>query len=197
MKIWNRNDNGKYCVICLAILSMWGTGCGYRTTPARGVKHVTWSRSEGNKETVAGIDQADINIFTWNNGAAFVVWTDGTSTNRGTSPRQPSDPRGSARYDGKIGDMNIECVTPDGLTGKVKIGSESYDLADGRLFLVASKDGTPRICQMSLAKLDLKPDGALTEEQITLEHLRELARTDADIRSFFTNSNAEKQTPKP
>ncbi|NLH15415.1 MAG: hypothetical protein GX455_02440 [Phycisphaerae bacterium] len=185
---------GNRLLVMMAILSCWGVGCGFRHQPARGVKHISWSHSEGSNQGTAGIDNTAIDIFSWNDGAAFVIWSDGSSTHRGTSPRQPSDPRGSARYDGAIGDMKIECVTLDGLTGTVKIGSNSFDLTRGRLFLVATQEGKPRIQQMSLSKLDLKPDGNLTDEQVTLEHLRELAKTDADIREFFLQGTAQTES---
>ncbi len=190
MKMKGQIGLGRF-VVMMAILSCWVAGCGFRPQPARGVKHIIWSRSEAGKEHHPGIDDADINIFTWNDGAAFVVWTDGTSTSRGTSPRQPSDPRGSARYDGKVGDLNIECVTLDGLTGKLKIGASSYELAQGRLFLVGAEETTPRICQMSLTKLDLKPDGNQSDEQMTLEYLRALADTDPEIRAFFLKEDPQ------
>ena len=154
-----------------------------------------WSQSEPGKEAVTGIDDGRVHIFTWGDGAAFVIWGE-NSGGGGTAPRQAGDPRGSARYYCTLGDVRVEGLTPDGRTGTVKIGAESYDLAKGRLFLVSIKDAKPRVKQISLAKLDLKPEGKSTPEEVTTEQLKELAKTDADIQSFFIGAGAGEQSAK-
>ncbi len=170
-------------------------GCGFRASGGRGVKNVSWSRSGQDHPPVAGIDQADISIYTWNDDAAFVIWTDGLPTTSGTVPRQPGDPRRSARYHSSIGNLSVDCLTPDGTTGTVKIGDRSYDLADGRLILLSTQTQSPRVKQCSLIKLNLKPEGTLSDDQITLEQLQDLAKTDPDIRAFFTASGPDVESP--
>lgn len=168
-------------------------GCEYRQSPTRGAKNLSWSHSGLDHPAVPGIDSADVHIYVWNDGAAFVVWSDGAGGSHGTLPRQPGDPKGSARYQGKVGSHTVECLTTDGKTGKVKIGDASYDLGDGPLFLVSTQDQKPRIKQLALSKLNLMPDGKLTSDQITLEHLEGIGKSDADIRQFFIEAAAAGQ----
>ncbi|MEN6309674.1 MAG: hypothetical protein ABFD91_18155 [Anaerohalosphaeraceae bacterium] len=169
----------------LLVMSCLFAGCEFRQSPARGAKNVSWSHSGMDHPAVPGIDSADVHIYVWNDGAAFVVWSDGAGGTHGTLPRQPGDPKGSARYQGKVGNQTVECLTTDGKTGKVKIGDTSYDLGDGPLFLVSTQGQNPRIKQFALSKLNLKPDGALTVDQITIEQLEGVAKSDSDIRQFF------------
>jgi len=89
----------------------------------------------------------------------------------------------------------VECYTPDGKTGKVSFirqPSQSfqsdplgYDLAQGRLFLVSTEGAEPRVKQLPLAKLNLKPDGTLSQREMTTEVLQGLAKTDPELRAFF------------
>jgi len=169
----------------LLAVSFFFMGCEFRKSPTRGAKNLSWSHSGLDHPAVPGIDSADVHIYVWNEGAAFVVWSDGAGGSHGTLPRQPGDPKGSARYQGKVGNHTVECLTTDGKTGKVKIDDTSYDLSDGPLFLVSTQDQKPRIKQLALSKLNLIPDGKLTSEQITLEHLEGIGKSDPDIRQFF------------
>lgn len=168
-------------------------GCEHRQSPTRGAKNLSWSHSGLDHPAVPGIDSADVHIYVWNHGAAFVVWSDGAGGSHGTLPRQPGDPKGSARYQGKVGSHTVECLTTDGKTGKVKIGDTSYDLGDGPLFLVSTQDQKPRIKQLALSKLNLIPDGKLTSDQITLEHIEGIGKSDPDIRQYFLEAAAAGQ----
>jgi len=177
----------------LLAVSFFFMGCEFRKSPTRGAKNLSWSHSGLDHPAVPGIDSADVHIYVWNDGAAFVVWSDGAGGSHGTLPRQPGDPKGSARYQGKVGSHTVECLTTDGKTGKVKIGDTSYDLGDGPLFLVSTQGQKPRIKQFALSKLNLIPDGKLTSDQITLEHLEGIGKSDADIRQFFIEAAAAGQ----
>ncbi|HML75392.1 MAG TPA: hypothetical protein PKB02_12950 [Anaerohalosphaeraceae bacterium] len=177
----------------LLVVSFLFMGCEFRQAPTRGAKNLSWSHSGLDHSAVPGIDSADVHIYVWNDGAAFVVWSDGAGGSHGTLPRQPGDPKGSARYQGKVGSHTVECLTTDGKTGKVKIGDTSYDLGDGPLFLVSTQDQKPRIKQLALSKLNLIPDGKLTSDQITLEYLEGIGKSDADIRQFFIEAAGQAQ----
>lgn len=170
-------------------------GCDFRQAPSRGVKNVSWSRSGQERPAVPGIDQAEVSLFTWNDGAAFVIWSDVAGRTRGTMPRQPGDPRGSARYFGTVGNQPFECLTLDGKTGTVTLGEQSYELADGRLILVSTQSDALVVKQLEPIKLNVKPDGSMPWEQVTLEHLEKIAETDADIRAFFLDSMAAVDAP--
>ncbi len=179
----------------LVLISCGMMGCHFRASAGRGVKNIFWSRSGQDARTIPGITEADVSIYTWNDDAAFVIWTDGKPGTRGTEPRKHGDPHGSARYHCMIGNLSVDCLTTDGKTGKVKIGDQSYDLSDGRLILLATKGEKPRVKQLALAKLDLKPEGKRSDDQVTLEQLQDLAKTDPDILAFFTDTAPSVESP--
>jgi len=76
----------------------------------------------------------------------------------------------------------------NGKAGTVKIGSEAYELANGAVFLVLKTDGKPKVQQLKLTALNLKPEGTLSPDQMTHEYLRGLARTSPEINGFFAGT---------
>jgi hypothetical protein len=174
--------------------------CGLNAQPAIGGKGVSWSHDgQGGKAPLPGIDHANVNIGIWRDGAAIVVWDDAAVSGLGGSRMgglslRPGETRTGARYEGNSGLLKIECYTPDGTNGKVTLGGQSFDLARGALFLVStSGSNSNAVKQLSLAKLNLKPRGTLSHEQMTVEVMQSVAATDADIRTFF--SEAAKAKP--
>jgi len=95
-------------------------------------------------------------------------------------------------YEGTVGGVAVECHTPDGRAGTVKIGEERFDLTKGAVFLVAKSGAKSQVKQMRLASLNLKPEGSLTPEDMTYDYLRELARTDPEIRAFWAEASNQK-----
>ncbi len=79
----------------------------------------------------------------------------------------------------------LTCYTPDGTTGKVAIGERTFDLAQGGLFLVSTCGSEVLVMQAQLAKLNLKPVGMRTMEDMSEELLRRTAKSDTDIGAFF------------
>jgi len=67
----------------------------------------------------------------------------------------------------------------------VVIGESTFDLARGGLFLVSTGGGEVRVLQTQLAKLDLKPAGTSSMEDMSEDRLRRTAKSDADIAAFF------------
>lgn len=80
----------------------------------------------------------------------------------------------------------------DGKTGTIKIGGAPFELEKGALFLVLRMGGQPKVRQLKLAVLNLKPEGTLSPDQMTHEHLRELARTNPEIKEFFNSADQPK-----
>jgi hypothetical protein len=66
--------------------------------------------------------------------------------------------------DGRQGEWRCEIQDGDGTTGKLTIDGKAYDLADGSLFLVSTRDKGPQVTQL---KRDLSgvrvPGGGLEE----------------------------------
>jgi hypothetical protein len=120
---------------------------------------------------------------------AFVVWLGEAGGGAFAAQTQRAE-QGTDEciYEGTLADTAVECRTSDGKTGKVKIGSEAYELADGAVFLVLKTSGKAKVQQLKLAALNLKPEGTLTPDQMTHEYLRELARTNPEIKGFFAGT---------
>jgi hypothetical protein len=137
----------------------------------------------------------------WGEGAALVLWSGGRpDVTCGHFDKARCDSYtisdNMAAYLAKVKEavhytgVNVSCFTPDAKTGLVQIGSETYRLEDGALFLVSD---TGKVKQLNLlAKLNLKPAGARTVNQITTEELQELAKSDPDIRGFFMEAGKSK-----
>lgn len=185
-----------YCIlICVAC---GFAGCNSKSIPGWGAKIVSWSNSYADRKSVPGIDEANVTYGLWEEGAALALWSDGDAGISGghfdkarCNHRTVSDSmaaylakvKKAVHYDGN----NVQCFTPDAKTGLVQIGSETYRLEDGSLFLVSTTGTKIRVRQLNLsAKLNLKPAGARTVDQITTEELQGLAKSDPDIKGFFT-----------
>jgi hypothetical protein len=56
------------------------------------------------------------------------------------------------------------------------------------LFLVSTTGPKPAVKQLQLSKLNLKPEGNLSHDQITSERMQAVAKTDTDIRTFVTEA---------
>jgi hypothetical protein len=119
----------------------------------------------------------------------FAVWVGeggGGSVNiREVPARTPGTLLRDHEFEASLAGMHIEFQTGDEKYGPVKIGSESFDLANGALFLVSKRNAKPEVMQMNLAKLNVMPLGTLTLAQATNEYFRALARTDPDINAFW------------
>lgn len=86
---------------------------------------------------------------------AFVVWTDfrkvGGSSGGGAS-LAGMDFRGAMRSAAGV-EVGWSCQTRDGQSGAVTIQGQSFDLADGQLFLVSTAGGAVRIRQLRLPEM--------------------------------------------
>ena len=168
-------------VFVLLFGASWLAGCGTSSSPSGGAGDgsVSWLRfKEINPK--AGIDEAEASYGMWGDGMAFVILSDvvgssGARSSGGTG--QPSRYRGYQESpDGRK--VEWQCETPDGKTGTITISGQSYDLAQGSLFLVATKGGGSRVLQ-------LKRDTLKLTGQERLEHL---LKDDTDVGQFFVEA---------
>jgi hypothetical protein len=174
---------------------VWLAGCSPDTSRTLVGRQYAWTNAVPGTPPLPGLDQAHVGMAIWGDGAAFVVWSDATkdgwigATRMRGIPLKPGETRKGARYQGMfIGHhlVAVECYTPDGKTGKVRVDQQKdylldplgYDLTQGRLFPVSTEGAEPRVKQLPLARLNLKPDGTLSQQEMTTEVLRGLARTD-------------------
>lgn len=85
----------------------------------------------------------------WGDGLAVAVWFDadeGGGCGSSTSDSTATYTGGASRLGGER--VEWTCVTRNGSTGTVVIRGESYDLADGALFLVSVRDDPPSVRQL-------------------------------------------------
>lgn len=119
---------------------------------------------------------------------AFAVWVGeggGGSISGRTEVLTQEPLQRVCHYTGTLAGVPIECRTPDGKTGTIKVGSQSFELAQGALFLVSKAGTNVVVKQTQITKLNLRPDGTLPTETLTIEFLRELARTDPELQAFW------------
>lgn len=155
-----------------------------------------WHAGEGGKASASlpGVDQASYAMGIWqtkgsNAVPAFAVWV---GTGGGGNVRfveVPSRTPSATRRDNDLyfglADVPVEFHTIDGKNGPVKIGNDSFDLANGALFLVAKQGAKLEVKQMNIAKLNMKPAGTHTLAEMQTEYWRELAKTDPELRAFW------------
>ncbi len=73
-----------------------------------------------------------------------------------------------------------------------EIGSEAHKLDEGTLLLVLNVRGKLHIKHLQLATLNLKPEGALSPDQLSHECLKGLARTNPELHSLFAGADRGK-----
>jgi hypothetical protein len=135
---------------------------------------ITWVPPADKHDPLPGIDQGNVYFL----GTAFVVWCDAVGGGGGSSSSNAQGVKCQGTLFGRV-ERRVEfaCETKDGKTGRVSINDETFELADGNLFVVATDRERPRVKQL---KRDL---GALKFERATLEAF---GRNDAEILGFFT-----------
>jgi hypothetical protein len=157
------------------------SGCGPKQPSVGFETFAQWSTTINHpdhpgKEGGPGISEAQISAGMWNGNSVLVVWVPMGSCKRfmaGTP--DPANPDLRYRWDFSNG-LRGECETKDGKTGTMRLGGTNYSLADGAFFLVSVQG----------EKLGVKQ---LKRDVTTLKHgeaaFKELAKSDAEIRSFF------------
>ena len=127
------------------LLWLHGTGCnrGPDLGPVISLDgpsgSASWIHGPDGGPPIPGIDDGSA-FFA---GRLFLVWADMPS---GTSGSGSSGGPGGFKADGPLTTQNgrrvpFECTSPDGKSGQVVIDGTPYDLAAGRLFLVATGGG--------------------------------------------------------
>lgn len=171
-------------VLCVA-------GCGSKAPPQFGARTVSWTSPAGaGQKPLPGIEHANVKIGIWNDGAAIVVWDDAATSGFGGHGMEgvalkPGEKRTGVKYEGNAGKLNLSCYTPDCTNGIVKIGAETYDLSWGALFLISTTGQKAVVKQLKLSAINLKPQGTLTQDQITSDRMQKAGRTEPEIREFF------------
>jgi hypothetical protein len=124
------------------------------------------------------LEQASYIFLRWKEGLAVMMWHDFLESGRGSGSGSTTDPiyqyQGWAESsDGRRFEWEVQ--TADGKTALFKIDDTSYDLADGRLFIVTIKDGKTQVRQL---------DRDLSNVQTDRESIVTFAKNDPDVAEF-------------
>lgn len=122
----------------------------------------------------------------------FAVWVGGSGSGElggkfsgGDEIVNPAPPQPICKFEGSLLGVALECRTTGGKSGTIKIGTETFQLERGALFLVSTSGAKPQVRQMALTKLNLQPEGPLLSGDGVGDYLRELAKTDPEIQRFW------------
>ena len=170
--------------LCVCISAI--AGCGERSS-SHSSGGVTSARRFGDltvETSVAYGHRSSEYGSRFNNGAIFIIWTDVTSATKTPSSGVSGgsfDTHWNGEFPSSDGDsLKWECsvnVTKQHAagTGTMTINDVKHDLADGAVFLVTIKDGSPIIKQL---KRDIS---GITGEDASLNTLAQ----DPEIKAFF------------
>lgn len=183
------------CAILLAAI----TGC--RSTDAKpepppetNAGRARWGANlDPKKNLQPGIDFAVVQYVTWEDRVAFALWTDlgvpDGFANELSSYLQPNRAGGEGRYSGALQEkqnptgpvIEFNCVTTDGRNGKVKVGAESFELANGYFVLVSTIGAKIRTKQFQRDTINVPPASRPVDVVNGMDQLK----MDADIVAFF------------
>lgn len=135
------------------------------------------------RDDAVGIGPTQARIYSAETGVVFVLWRRAwedegelgahASSSLGTGPDH-AEITGEYRLEDGRG-FAWSCVTADGMTGRVEIAGQEYDLAGGETFLVRQAPSGVDVTQLDL---DFPPDVLPREE------LERLARADERLQAF-------------
>ena len=150
------------------------TACTGRSTPP------------GANKYLGSFEQGGYLFLRWQEGLEVMIWHDiagsAVAHSAGSTEDRVYAERGSAQSaDGRSFEWELQ--TTDGKMGQVRIGSSSYDLAAGTLFIVTTSGGTTDVRQFDrdLSAVPLDHDGILA-----------FAEKDPDLAAFL---NADVRSP--
>lgn len=168
-------------VIVLMPLAIGIAGCH---SSAGSASSGTWGT--GKADEVAGIDAGSLSVakYTVNgNELRFVVWSDYAG---GSGIHGSSDDSGWM-VEGTVGCHSdqehdqehpapFKCRSSDGVSATMNIAGEDYDLSDGSLFLVSTREEKPKVAQIQVDINAIPAD---------LKLISEFARSRKQIAEFF------------
>jgi hypothetical protein len=163
-------------------------GCAPKTAP--GVVRGTTAGPQGvvGGSTTAG-PQGSVTYFSWSGKPIFVIWSDATSTDSRTEQNNSlMKCSGGLTYRGKDARPDRRVAFSAEIQddkGKLTINGESYDLAEGALFLVSGVGDDPQVKQLSrdLTKLKLGQNVILQPEDLAA-----FAKDEPEIAAFFAKT---------
>jgi hypothetical protein len=153
-------------VLLAALLAATFSSCAPKPTPPGVASAGGW------------FGQATYLFVRWKEGLSIMIWHDVLGSVEGKDSGSTTEPiywyhgwtesPGGRRFDWEV-------QTANGKTAVFKIDDTSYDLANGRLFIVTMKDGKTRVRQLNRD---------LSNVQMDWESIVAFARSDPDVAEF-------------
>jgi hypothetical protein len=111
--------------------------------------------------------QSSYEFYRWEEGLTLMMWFDGAKSSACSSSSSTSDPQfvlgchAVSRSDVRV-EWHLE--TEDGVTANFSIDSRSFDLKDGKLFLIKTSTGEAEVLQIERDLSSVRPDAdSITE----------------------------------
>ena len=124
------------------------------------------------------LEQASYVFLQWKEGLRIMIWHDALESGEGSGSGSTADP--IYRYHGYATSpggprFDWEVQTADGRTARFQINNTSYDLSDGRLFLITTGNGSTEVRQLQRDLSGVQPNR---------ESIVAFAKSDPDVARF-------------
>ncbi|HEY48332.1 MAG: hypothetical protein AMJ88_05205 [Anaerolineae bacterium SM23_ 63] len=127
--------------------------------------------------------QSGYEFYRWEEGLTLMIWFDGAQSSACSSSSSTNDPQfvlqchAVSRSDVRF-DWHLE--TEDGLTADFSIDGQSFDLDDGKLFLISTSSGEAEVTQIERDLSGVRPEA---------DSITEFSLDDPVIQGFIHDSS--------
>jgi len=165
----NSSQSLKGLLALLAILTL--SACAVKSTPPGPV-------------TAGGVvERGSYTFMQWEEGLTILIWDDITGSHSNHGSGSTSDP--VFRQSGQAGSpdgrgYSYQIETEDGLTARFTIDDKEFNLSQGRLFLIKTRDAETSVRQLSRDVASISPTNLA---------LREFALNDLDVAALISDGD--------
>lgn len=163
----------KRAFLWLLMFTMILSNCSPKSTPP------------GPDSAFGKFEQTAYSFHRWEEGLVLMIWHDVSESSMCEGSGSTTDPvyRLQCYAESKDGRrVDWEVQTADGRTAQFRIDDISYDLSDGALFIIKTRDGETRVIQLQRDLSSVHPN----RESVTT-----FARSDPDVLSFIESIATE------
>ena len=185
-------------VAVFVTLSVVGSGCSGNVPGSRGVHSTSWSISSVDEADLPGITSAEVATATYDDGPLVVIWsgTGGGGMANHVDRKSGHLVYSSTRTTASGTEFQITCSTPDGTSGQVDIADETFDLANGKLFLVVAPEDKVLVRQLKMLPPGEPSDSEERTADRQVDRLREFAKATPEVYEFFADAVADSGTDR-
>jgi hypothetical protein len=127
--------------------------------------------------------QSGYEFYRWDEGLTLMIWFDGANSSACSSSSSTSDPKFVLRCHAiSRSDVHFDWYleTEDGVTAGFSIDDKSFDLENGKLFLITTSIGEAEVLQIERDLSGVRPDA---------DSIIEFSLTDPTIQEFIHDSS--------